>query len=288
MLRTKLSDAYKFWVDLTLRQKIMIVLSSSIVLTFIMFAVFADFIVPYDPIKVDTSLRFLPPSPYHFFGTDHLGRDVFSRVIYSSKTSLTVSLLGVMLTLTISVPLGLVSAFEGGKLDRILTFLMDSLYVFPRLVLTILFAYILGKGVSSLAIAIALANTPSFFRVVRSIVATEKERLFVESSRALGGTDWHIIRYCIFPSVRLSLASLTGLAIGNAILSIASLGFLGIGFPPPTPEWGTDLAISREFLAQGAWWTIVFPGLAIVIVVFGFLTLGETLSEIFTPKLRER
>lgn len=280
---------YRIWKDeLSHRQQIMTGIGLILVIGMIFLAIFGSFLLPYDPNSIDLAMRFLPPSYVHPFGTDYFGRDILSRTIAGARTSFTAATLAITVTLVIATPLGLFAGYLGGKLDRSLTFMMDSLYAFPKVVIAILIASLLGQELYFIALAVGIASIPSFYRVVNSIVISAKERTFVEASRSMGASASHIIRDCIVPQVLPSITALGALTYGSAILVVAALGFLGVGIPPPTPEWGTDLAVSREFLPLGAWWQIVFPGLAIVLGTWGFVTIGETINDFVNPRLRKR
>ncbi len=273
------------WELLTRREKISLVVPLILILAQLVISVAG--LTPYDPIKIDLKSRYQPPSLTHLFGTDHLGRDIFSRVIAGFKVSLYVAVLSVAITAVVAVPLGMASAFRGGYIDKLLTVVMDSVYTLPRLILAILIAFLLGRELHLSALAIAVATIPSFFRVARSITLSVKERLFVEAARASGVTGLRILSKHIFYHVRISIIVLSAMTIGDSILLLASLGFLGLGVEPPTPEWGTDLSTAREFVTSGAWWMAVFPGLAIIVNTYLFLQLGETLNLILNPKSRE-
>jgi len=279
-------DVWRYELDP--RQKAMTGFAAAVVLAMITMAVAAPYITPKDPIFTNIDLRFRPPCKEYILGTDHLGRDVLSRIIYGARVSFTAAALAISITTLIGIVLGLTSGYIGGALDRLLALAMDSLYVFPRVVIAMLIAFVLGPQMHTIALAVALSTVPSFFRVTRSITLSAKERTFVEAARAIGGSRFHVLRECIVPQVAPSLMALAAVTFSDSILVVATLGFLGVGIPPPTPEWGTDLSVAREFLATGAWWNIVFPGLAIIFGTWGFLTLGEITNDLVNPRLRKR
>ena len=274
------------WEELTGKEKVVLV--ACLLLIGIQLFVSILNLTPYDPTKVNLDERFSPPSIAHIFGTDHLGRDVFSRVLAGFKISIYVAALSVLITAAFSVPLGMISGYVGGFLDRFLTFVMDSFYTLPRLVLALLIAFLLGRALHLNALAIAVATIPSFFRVARSVTLSVKERTFIEAARASGVSTKRILLKHISYHVRIPIVVLSALTIGDSIYLLASLGFLGLGVEPPTPEWGTDLATAREFITRGAWWAAFFPGVAIIINTFLFLMLGETLNIILNPLTREK
>jgi len=274
------------WEELTGKEKAILVLC--LLLIGIQFFISVFNLTPYDPNKVNLAERFSPPSIAHIFGTDHLGRDVFSRVLAGFRISIYVATLSVLITAAFSVPLGMISGYVGGSLDRFLTFAMDSLYTLPRLVLALLIAFLLGRALHLNALAIAVATIPSFFRVARSVTLSVKERTFIEAARTSGVSVRRILFKHILYHVRIPIIVLSALTMGDSIYLLASLGFLGLGVEPPTPEWGTDLAAAREFLTSGAWWAAFFPGIAIIINTFLFLMLGETLNIVLNPLIREK
>jgi peptide/nickel transport system permease protein len=249
--------------------------------------ILAPFIAPYDPIKA-VGDPLIPPNAQFPMGTDHLGRDVYSRVLYGAIIVLEVALISMAISLMIGVPFGLISGFLGGRVDRCMSMIMDSIYAFPGLILAIAIAAMLGPGVVNMSLAIAVVYIPTYFRMVRGQVLSVKEQLFVEAARALGADNFTILSRYIFSNVIPSILVVLSLNVADAILTEAGLSFIGLGIPPPTPDWGGDLSKGRWFLPGGYWWMITFPGLMIVLFVLGFSMLGEGLNEILNPRLRER
>lgn len=274
--------------ELETKQKIMTGSGLGIVFMMVFFALFSSFIVPYNPNQLNLKIQLDPPSSEHIFGTDHLGRDILSRTLVGARTSFSVATFSILLTLAVATPLGLLAAYFGGKLDKLLTLIMDSLYIFPGIILAILFSHLLGQTPLLIGLAVAISSVPSFYRVIHSITISSKERTFVEVTRSSGASNFYILKECILPQVAPSIMSLASMTYGRAILSIASLGFLGVGISPPIPEWGTELAISKEFIVTKSWWNVFFPGLAIVLSTWGFLTVGEALNDFINPRLRKR
>ncbi|HID90968.1 TPA: ABC transporter permease [Candidatus Bathyarchaeota archaeon] len=258
----------------------------AIVVSIVVIALLAHVIAPYDP-TVNIGDPLLRPGMRFLMGTDILGRDVYSRILYGSRTSLLVVFTSTVLSLMAGVPIGLVSGYLGGKLDRVASLIMDSIYAFPGLVLAIAIAAVLGPGVTNMAIAIAVVYIPMYFRMVRSQVLSLKEGLFVEAARAIGARDRTIMLRYIFPNVTFSIAVIFSLNVVDAILTEAALSFFGLGVTAPTPDWGFDLRAGQSFLLSGYWWLITFPGLMIILTAIGFSLLGEGLNEMLTPKLRE-
>jgi peptide/nickel transport system permease protein len=218
-------------------------------------------------------------------GTDNLGRDILSRLIWGARTILTVAILSALLSSTIGISLGLFSGFVSGPFDRVLTLMMDSLYAFPGLLLAIALASMLGPGMLNVAIAISVIYIPTFFRVVRGQVLSIKEELYVEAARSLGAKAGSILARYIFPNVIPSVVVVFSLNIADAILTEAGLSFIGLGLPPDIPDWGYDLSKGHQFLVGGQWWLITLPGVMITLVATGFSLLGEGLSEILNPRL---
>jgi peptide/nickel transport system permease protein len=258
------------------------------VILFIIIAVtvLAPYIAPYDPTDF-VGDPFIAPNSQFLMGTDKLGRDIFSRVVYGAQTIMIVAMLSAILSSLGGVPLGLLSGFTGGKLDRVLSLVMDSIYSFPGLILAIAMAAMLGPGVVNISIAIAVIYVPTYYRMVRGQVLSVKEELYVEAAESLGASAATILRKYVFPNVIPSVAVVFSLNISDAILTEAGLSFIGLGVPPPTPDWGFDLNAGRPYLPGGRWWLITFPGVMIAIVALGFSLLGEGLNEILNPRLRE-
>jgi len=247
----------------------------------------APYIAPYNPI-VEIGPALQPPSSQYPMGTDHLGRDVYSRVLYGAIVALEVAALSMVLSSVVGTVFGLFSGFLGGKSDRLFSIVMDSIYAFPGLILAIAIAAMIGPGIVNMSIAIAVVYIPTYFRMIRGQVLSIKEQLYVEAARALGASNSTILFRYIFSNIIPSLVVVLSLNVADAILTEAGLSFLGLGIPPPTPDWGFDLSKGKSFLPGGYWWMITFPGIMIVIVVLGFSLLGEGLNEILNPRLRER
>lgn len=219
-------------------------------------------------------------------GTNQIGQDVFSRIIWGTRIALIVGLSSAIAAVVIGVPIGLLSGFVGGTLDRILTLLMDSLYSFPGLILAIAIAAVLGPGIGNIIVAIAVLYVPTYFRIVRGQTLTVKEELYVDAARSLGASPVTILWQYIFPNVIPSIVVIFSVNVADAILTEAGLSFLGLGLPPDTPDWGIDLARGQDYLRR-AWWLITFPGAMVSLVTLAFSMLGESLSEILNPRLSE-
>ena len=220
------------------------------------------------------------------FGTNQIGQDVFSRIIWGTRIALIVGLSSAIAALLLGVPLGLLSGFVGGALDRVLTLLMDSMYAFPGLILAIAIAAVLGAGIGNVIVAIAVLYVPTYFRIVRGQTMSVKEELYVEGARSLGASAFTILTRYIFPNVIPSVVIIFSVNVADAILTEAGLSFLGFGLPPDTPDWGIDLARGQDYVRR-AWWLISFPGAMVSLVTLSFSMLGESLSEILNPRLAE-
>lgn len=218
-------------------------------------------------------------------GTDNLGRDIVSRLIWGARTVLGVALTSALFSSVIGITLGLISGFVSGVLDRVLSLVMDSIYSFPGLLLAIAMVVMLGPGLINVAIAVSVIYVPTFFRVVRGQVFSIKEELYVEAARSLGAKPLTILTRYIFPNVIPSVVVVFSLNVADAILTEAGLSFVGLGLPPDVPDWGYDLSKGQSFLVAGQWWPITFPGIMITLVAAGFSLLGEGLSEILNPRL---
>lgn len=227
-----------------------------------------------------------PPSLRHWFGTSRQGYDVFSRTLFGTQAALQVVILATVISLAIGVPLGLVSGYLGGRVDRVLLFLMDSIYTLPGLLLSVTLAFVVGRGILNAAIAISIAYIPQYYRVVRNHTVSVKNELFIEAAQAMGASTWRVLSRYLFFNVIQSVPVLFTLNAADAILTLGGLGFLGLGLPEQVPEWGHDLRQALEALPTGIWWTALFPGLAMTLMVVGLSLLGEGLNEFVNPRLR--
>ncbi|MEP0870530.1 ABC transporter permease [Trichocoleus desertorum AS-A10] len=227
-----------------------------------------------------------PPALSHWFGTTRQGYDVFSRTLFGSQAALQVVILATALSLVIGVPLGLVSGYLGGRLDRILLFLMDTIYTLPGLLLSVTLAFAVGRGVLNAAIALSISYVPQYYRVVRNHTVSVKTELFIEAAQAMGASTWTVLSRYLLLNVIQSVPVLFTLNAADAILTLGGLGFLGLGLPEEVPEWGHDLRQALDALPTGIWWTAFFPGMAMTLMVVGLSLLGEGLNEFVNPLLR--
>lgn len=255
---------------------------------FIIIAVFAPLIAPVGQTAAFTYPINQPPSPQHLMGTDSAGRDVLSRVIWGARTSLEIMAIGVIIALAIGFPLGLVSGYIGGALDRLLLLIMDSVYAFPGLLLAAIIAAVIGKGVFNIGIAITVIYIPLYFRVTRSQTLSVREEPFVEAARALGAKPRTIMLSYITHNVVIAIPAIFSLSAADAILTAAGLSYLGLGLQIDIPgDWGRDLSDAQTFLGVGVWWTSLFPGLMIILLTIGLSFLGEGLNDIINPLLKK-
>ncbi len=220
-------------------------------------------------------------------GTNDIGQDVWSRLLWGTQVALLIGFSASIVALVLGVPLGLFAGFTGGIADRLLSLVMDSMYAFPGLILAIAITAVLGPSVLNVIVAIAVLYIPTYYRIVRGQTLSVKEEIYIEAAKSIGARSLEILRYYIFPNVIPSVAIIFSVNVADAILTGAGLSFLGLGLPPTIADWGIDLARGQRFI-QTAWWLITFPGLAIMLVVLAFSMMGESLTEIFNPKLRER
>jgi peptide/nickel transport system permease protein len=220
-------------------------------------------------------------------GTNDIGQDVFSRLIWGTRIAILVGFSSSILSLLIGVPLGLLAGYFGGSFDRLFSLIMDSLYAFPGLILAIAITAVLGPSVYNVIVAIAVLYIPTYYRIVRGQTLSVKEEVYIEAARSIGARGWEILSRYVFPNVIPSVAIIFSVNVADAILTGAGLSFLGLGMPPTIADWGIDLARGQRFI-QTAWWLITFPGIAIMLIVLAFTMMGEGLMEIFNPKLRER
>ena len=251
----------------------------------ILIAVFAPLVAPYDPIEQSIYDALQPPSAAHWLGTDEVGRDILSRIIYGTRISLRVGLLAVGIGSAIGVTLGLIAGFYGKMADNLILRLMDIWLAFPGILLALAIIAVLGPSLFNVMIAVGLSAVPTYVRVTRSSVLSVREMEYVLGARAVGCPSRIIIWRHILPNVLPSLIVLTTLGIAGAILAAAALSFIGLGAQPPTPEWGAMLTVGRQFMRQ-AWWVTAFPGLAIMITVLGINLLGDGLRDALDPRLR--
>ncbi len=248
-------------------------------------ALAAPLILPLDPDEADLDQVLQGPSAAHLLGTDQLGRDLLTRVIYGGRISFLIGIMAVLLTVTTGVPIGLISGYFGGRTDLLIQRFVDFLLAFPSFLLALIFIAILGIGVTNVVVAVAVASVPHYVRIVRGVALSVKNQAFVEAARALGAGESRILVRHIFPNCLAPVVVQSTLQVGTAILTAAGLGFLGLGVKPPTPEWGTMLGEGQTYLLS-YWFIATFPGLAIFVSVMAFNLLGDGLRDALDPRLR--
>lgn len=269
-----------------LRKHKMGMVGGVVVGVFAVLSVIGPSITPHDPYLVDLHLRLAPPSASHVFGCDALGRDILSRLLEGARISLGASLLCVVLAAVVGVPIGLVSGYYGGKLDTVLMRGIDVLLSFPGLLLAIAIISVLGPGLFNAIVAVGLARVPQYARVARASALGLREQEFVEAARASGATNWRIILLHVFPNSIAPLIVISTLGLATTLLTISSLGFLGLGAQPPEPEWGAMLSDGRAYL-RNAPHVATIPGIAIMVVVLAFNLFGDALRDALDPRLKE-
>jgi peptide/nickel transport system permease protein len=279
-------------------QRGMLVAGTLIVLFFAVVAVFASWIAPYgfndDRAGTKVFGRLIAPSSDHWFGTTAGGEDVYSRVVFGAQTALEVILLAVAISIVIGVPLGLISGYIGGWLDRVLVLTTDALFAFPSLLLAIIVNIAIAGGTNSkfggimaAAISITVVYVPQYFRVVRNATVAAREEPYVEAARAIGAPARVVMTRYIFGNVVQTVPVIATLNAGDSILTLAGLGFLGYGIEPSSgAEWGHDLSRAVGDTSAGIWWTGLYPGIAIVLIVLGVTLVGESLNDVLNPLLR--
>jgi peptide/nickel transport system permease protein len=261
---------------------------AAIIVLMALTAVCADLIAPYDVYEINQQLQFAPPSLAHWLGTDEFGRDVLTRIIYGARIALFIGLVSSFLGATSGAVLGVLSAYLGGKTDLWLQRLMDILLAFPLLVLALAIVTVLGRSIPNLIVAIAIPVIPRTARIVRASALTAKENVYVEAARAVGSSHLRVMWRHIVPNVMAPFLIVLTAQLGSAILTEASLSFLGLGTAEPTPSWGLMLSGGAPMYAEKAPWLAIFPGLAISLAVFGFNLFGDSLRDALDPKLRHR
>ncbi len=248
-------------------------------------ALFANFLAPYDPIRISLSERLLAPGGAHWFGTDEMGRDILSRILFGARISLRIGFVVILISGGIGSVIGAVSGYYGGRIDNILMRLMDVILSCPSLVLAMALAAAMGPSLNNAIMAVSFVMIPKFARLVRGDALAVKEMQFIAAAKVSGAGNGWIILHHILPNCLSSVIVLATLTLGDTILIAASLSFIGLGAQPPLPEWGAMISVGRKFLMD-QWWYATFPGLFILITVIGFNILGDALRDIMDPRIR--
>jgi peptide/nickel transport system permease protein len=267
------------------RTNLFFAIGTTICIIWILIAIFANIITLYDPLAQDLVDRLKPPSHDHWFGTDRLGRDILSRVIVGAKLSVSAGLITVILAGTLGSIYGGIAGYVGGTVDDIMMRIAEMVLAFPALILAMVIGVILGPSLYNTLLALVIVAWPTYARVMRSAVISIKENDYIESSRALGASNIRIIVKEILPNAIGLVVIIATLDIGNQILFFSTLSFLGLGTPPPTPEWGAMVANGMDNFMQ--WWICTFPGLAILSMAIGANFIGDGIRDFLDPKLRK-
>jgi peptide/nickel transport system permease protein len=257
-----------------------------IILVLVITAIGAPIIATHDPFRIDASALREGPSAAHWFGTDELGRDLFSRIVYGARISLWVGSLAIGIAIGVGAPLGMAAAFFGGWVDTLTQQFIDALFAFPTIVLGLALVAVMGPGVTQVIIAVGIVNIPRVTRVVRSSSLSVKAMPYVEAATCCGASDGRIVFRHILPNILAPIIIMATAGFATAILAEASLSFLGAGTPPPTPSWGTMLSGAAQEFIRVAPWMAIFPGIAITLAVFAFNLFGDALRDVFDPRLR--
>lgn len=249
-------------------------------------AVLAPLIAPYDPLSTEASSQFMPPCAAHIFGTDAAGMDVFSRVLYGARYDLLIAIGAVMLSIAIGVPIGSVVGYFGGRLDEVVMRVLDTMQAFPMFILAMGIIAALGQSMGILVAVIAFVNFPTYVRLIRANMMSLREGYFCEAARSLGYPPSRIIFRHMLPNCISPVIIQASLNSGWAILTAASLGFLGLGVKIPQPEWGAMITQGADYIITGEWWIAFFPGLFIMLSVLAFNLIGDTLDDLLDPRRR--
>jgi peptide/nickel transport system permease protein len=257
-----------------------------LVATFVILAIFAPWLAPQDPAHIDLTSRLVPPTSAHWFGTDELGRDILSRVIYGSRISMLVGTCVVAGSLSLGLIIGAVAGYYGGRVDRFINVIvMNAFLSFPGILLAIAFVAFRGPGIFNLILALSLGGWVGYARLVRAQVLAAREREFVEAARAIGANDLRIVVRHVFPNIIQPIVVQAAIGMAGAILAEATMSFLGLGVPPPTASWGSMLNDGRAYLF-GAPHLVIFPAIAVMLVVLAFNFIGDALRDFLDPRSR--
>ena len=267
-----------------LRPNSSLILGAAVVGVMVFGALFAPYLTPYDPVELDIPARFQPPSLSHLFGTDQYGRDIFTRVLYGARYDLVIAVLAVSLAAGVGTPLGMVSGYFRGSLETLIMRSMDLLLAFPNLLLAMTLAAVLGPSLDNAILAVSIVGIAGYARIAYSATLSAANETYIEAAKALGAPHGRLLARAILPAILAPIVIRATLGMGFTILLAAGLGFIGLGAQPPTPEWGAMINEGRNQVILGRWWTSVFPGLAIVVLVTGFNLLGDGLRDALDPR----
>jgi peptide/nickel transport system permease protein len=269
-----------------LSQNPVTLLASTLFVLFVVVAITGPWWVPFDPLASNSASALQAPSARHWFGTDALGRDIFSRVVVATRLDLGIAFSAVLISFVIGMPLGLAAGFFGGWWDRIVSRLADTIMAFPLFVLAMGIVAALGNTVGNIILATAVINLPFYVRVARAEANVRRSAGWVEAARLAGNSEARILAQHVFPNALPPAMVQVSLNLGWAILNAAGLSFIGLGVRPPEPEWGILVAEGAQFIVSGEWWVSFFPGVVLMLAVFTFNLLGDALRDIFDPRKR--
>ncbi|ATI42489.1 peptide ABC transporter permease [Pacificitalea manganoxidans] len=269
-----------------LRENPVTVVAFGLFLLIVGCAIFGPALVPYDPLASNAEQVLKPPSWAHWFGTDALGRDVFSRVIVATRLDLTISVAAVAISFVIGSVLGGVAGYWGGLIDAVLNRLLDTIMAFPLFVLAMGIVAALGNTIENIIYATAVINVPFYARLVRAEVNIRRNSGFAQAARLAGNSDLRVLAFHLFPNALPAMMVQVSLNLGWAILNAAGLSFIGLGVRPPTPEWGIMVAEGANYIVSGEWWLALFPGLWLMLAVFTFNLLGDGMRDLVDPRKR--
>ncbi len=263
-----------------------LLLGGSIVAIMVLAALLAPYLTPFDPIRLDIPRRFQPPSLQHPFGTDQYGRDILTRVLYGARYDLVIAVFAVSLAAGVGTPLGMLAGYFRGWTETGIMRSMDLLFAFPNILLAMTLAAVLGPSLNNAILAVAIVGIAGYARIAYGATLTTTNEVYVEAARALGASHSRLLVRAVLPGIVAPIVIRSTLGMGFTILLAAGLGFIGLGAQPPTPEWGAMINEGRNQVILGRWWTSVFPGLAIVMLVTGFNLLGDGLRDALDPRTR--
>ncbi|MEP3331211.1 ABC transporter permease [Sedimentitalea sp.] len=269
-----------------LRRNVATSLAAGIIVLLFLLAIFGPLIVPYDPLATSMQEVLMPPSATHWFGTDQLGRDIFSRVIVATRLDFAIAVAAVGISAIVGISVGAMSGYLGGWLDGIMSRVVDVMMAFPLFVAAMALVAVFGNSVQSVVLATSIINFPFYFRLARIEAASRREIGYVEAALINGNSSGSVIFRFLLPNSLPPVIVQISLNLGWAILNTSGLAFIGLGVAPPTPEWGIMIQEGASMMMSGEWWTVFFPGLALVLSVFCFSLLGDGLRDIADPRRR--
>jgi peptide/nickel transport system permease protein len=269
-----------------MRENLLTLAAFVLLLGFIVGALWGPWLAPHDPLRSNTAKALQPPSWHHWFGTDHLGRDILSRVLVATRLDVSLAVSAVAMSLLVGSMAGACAGFYGGWVDRLVSRVVDTIMAFPLFVLAMGIVAALGNTVANIILATAIINLPFYARIARSEVNVRRNAGFVEAARLCGNGDFRLLTVHLIPNILPPMMVQVSLNLGWAILNAAGLSFIGLGVRPPTPEWGIMVAEGATFIVSGEWWLALFPGAALMLAVFCFNLLGDGLRDLVDPRRR--